>query len=68
MILGRSVLMVIENEYFLQIKPNELLMGWWRKSNEDELAPNVIAFVSWFNRTTSWIITEIVSSHHQTKR
>jgi len=44
---------VIENEYFLQIKPDELLMGWWRKSNEDELAPNVIAFISWFNMTNN---------------
>jgi len=55
-------LMVIENEYFLQIKPDELVMGRWRKSNKDELAPNVIAFISWFNRTTNWIITEIVTA------
>jgi len=36
-------------------------MGRWRKANKEECASNVLAFIAWFNRTTNWIISEIVT-------
>jgi son of sevenless-like protein len=31
------------------------------KKNKEELAPNILAYIAWFNRTTNWIISEIVT-------
>lgn len=54
-------LMLIENIYLRNILTEELLSGKWRKKNKEQLAPNILAYINWFNRITTWIISEIVT-------
>lgn len=54
-------LTLIEHRLFQNIAPNEFFFGNWKRPNKESLCPNIVAMISWFNRITDWIITEIVT-------
>lgn len=54
-------LALIENGYIRKILIKELLFGNWRKKDKEILAPNILAYIAWFNRVTTWVISEIVT-------
>lgn len=54
-------LMLIENELLRRILTKEFLLGNWRRKDKEQLAPNIVAYISWFNKMTNWIISEIVT-------
>ena len=55
-------LSLMDWEYFSKIKPTELLNQAWSKPKLKHRAPNVLAFIAQFNRTSTWAATEIVSA------
>lgn len=55
-------LSLMDWEYFSKIKPTELLNQAWSKPKLKHRAPNVLAFIAQFNRTSTWAATEILSA------
>ena len=53
-------LTLIEQRLYCNTRPNEFFFGNWKRPNKDDLCPNIVALINWFNRTTDWIISEIV--------
>ena len=52
---------MVEQRFFANIQPKEFYFGNWKRPNKEELCPNLVAYIGWFNRVTDWIITEIVT-------
>ena len=55
-------LSLLDWESFRKIKPTELLNQAWSKPKLKHRAPNVLAFIAQFNRTSAWAATEILSA------
>lgn len=55
-------LSLMDWEYFSKIRPNELLNQAWSKPKLKHRAPNVLAFIAQFNRTSAWAATEIMTA------
>lgn len=53
-----------EMDLFQSIELKELLhQGWARTKTSQETSPNLSTFISWFNKTTSWVATEVCMSN-----
>eukprot|EP01127_Copromyxa_protea_P017283 TRINITY_DN5244_c0_g1_i2.p1 TRINITY_DN5244_c0_g1~~TRINITY_DN5244_c0_g1_i2.p1 ORF type:complete len:866 (+),score=149.55 TRINITY_DN5244_c0_g1_i2:1091-3688(+) len=61
-------LTLIEWSMWAKIKPWELIGLAWTKAKKKELAPNVVAITEHFNRISSWISTEIVTTENAKTR
>jgi len=53
-------LCLIDQEIFCEIQPRECLNQNWKKKNNKELAPNIMAMIEQFNHVCKWIQIEIL--------
>jgi len=51
---------LIEKELFRAIRPPELAGGAYKKKNKNEISPNVVQMIEWFNHITAWVQKELV--------
>lgn len=51
---------MLEQTMFRSVFPSEILCGNWKRDNKDEVSPNVLQLIRWFNHITLWVATECV--------
>jgi hypothetical protein len=59
---------LIEYQLVKKIDPFEFLNQHWMKDNKLKLAPNVLNYIAWFNKISSWISTEIIKRNSAEER
>ena len=53
-----------EMDLYQGIELNELLhQGWAKMKTSEQTCPNIFAYISWFNKVTAWVATEICMSN-----
>ena len=53
-------LTLIEFQLLSEIRLSELCGQAWNKEGKEERAKNVLAYISWFNRVSRWVATQII--------
>jgi hypothetical protein len=61
-------LTLLEFELLSRVKQWELFGTEWIKKEKETKAPNVTRFTQWFNRTSDWVATELVSQSDSKQR
>ncbi|KAJ6251894.1 guanine nucleotide exchange factor [Anaeramoeba flamelloides] len=61
-------LTLIVQEFFKEIKPNELFNKAWTKSDKNEIAPNITNMIKGFNFLADWVSTLILSESDEKER
>lgn len=61
-------LTLIEYTLLNDIRLTELYGQAWNKEGKDERAPNVLKYISWFNRVSRWVCTEIITLSGEVER
>jgi len=59
---------LVEFAYYGKIRPSECLNQVWNKDDKLKLAPNMMALIGRFNRTSYWVATQIVQERILEKR
>jgi len=58
-----------EMELFRSISFKEFLFqSWVNSKTNQEQAPNLLAYISWFNKTTNWVATEVCMASNMRMR
>ncbi|KAJ6246642.1 guanine nucleotide exchange factor [Anaeramoeba flamelloides] len=61
-------LTLMVQEFFKEIKPNELFNKAWTKSDKNERAPNITNMIKGFNFLADWVSTLILSESDEKER
>mmetsp|Transcript_6177 Transcript_6177/g.15663 ORF Transcript_6177/g.15663 Transcript_6177/m.15663 type:complete len:822 (+) Transcript_6177:193-2658(+) len=59
---------LMEATMFNKIHPRELLFRNWKRDDKDLLAPHVTEVITFFNKMSSWVASEIVTCGNPKKR
>jgi CRP-like cAMP-binding protein len=61
-------LTLIEYSLLSEIRLGELCGQAWNKDGKEERAPNVLRYISWFNRVSRWVVTQIITQGEAVER
>ena len=58
---------LLDYTYYTKMKPSEFLKQGWSKNGEVN-APNILKFIDWFNNTSRWVSSQILSGKTEKDR
>lgn len=51
---------VLEHVLLKNIRPSEFIKQAWNKPEKEKKAPNILKYITWFNKISRWVSTEIL--------
>lgn len=67
-ILVAEQMTILENRLFCSIAPMELLNKNWSRNEKATFAPNILILTERFNKTSRWVVNEIISRYQLKSR